>query len=146
MDHRSSSISLYPVGCKRRSCMFTCSVDQGGRRQQIPASLIRTVVVYYTQVSQVRIEGTELRKRYGKKEMKKNVPSLTKWKKRFIHQLVCEQTFCPHFHLWKPSFVRRNCLSYIYGAQFRNGYSCQAAAGTELGKGDTVKRKKKKID
>ena len=49
-------------------------VDQGGSGIQIFSLLIRTVVVYYTQGSQVRIEGTELRKRYGEKEMK-NVPS-----------------------------------------------------------------------
>ena len=46
-------------------------VDQGGCGTQIFALLIHTVVVYYTQVLQVRIEGTELRKRCGKKEMKK---------------------------------------------------------------------------
>ena len=40
--------------------MFRCSVDQGGRGTQIFALLIRTVVVYYKQVLQVRIEGTEL--------------------------------------------------------------------------------------
>ena len=46
-------------------------MDQGGSGIQVFAFLKRTVVVYYTQVPQVRIEGTELRKRYGKKEMKK---------------------------------------------------------------------------
>ena len=60
---------------KRRSCMFRCSVDQGGRGTQIFALLIRTAVVYYTQVLQVRIEGMELRKGTAKKEMEKNVPS-----------------------------------------------------------------------
>ena len=34
VDRRSSSISLYPVGCKRCWYMFTCSVDQGSRRQR----------------------------------------------------------------------------------------------------------------
>ena len=66
----SSSISLHPVGCKRRLCMFRCSVDQGGSGIQVFALLIRTVVVYYTQVSQVRVEGTEQRKRYDKKKKK----------------------------------------------------------------------------
>ena len=55
--------------------MFSCSVDQGGSAIRIFAWLIRTVVEYYTQVSQVRIEGTELRKKYGKKRNEKNVPS-----------------------------------------------------------------------
>ena len=51
-------------------------MDQGGRSTQIFALLIRTVVVYYTQVLQVRIEGTGRRKRYGKKRNeKKDVPS-----------------------------------------------------------------------
>ena len=59
--------------------------EAGGSGVQILALLIRTVVVYYTQVSQVRIEGTELRKRYGKK-MKK-VPSVEKKKK--IHSSAC---------------------------------------------------------
>ena len=61
--------------------MFRCSVDQGGSGIQVFALLIRTVVVYYTQVSQVRIEGTELRKRYGKKEMKKMCHLLLSGKK-----------------------------------------------------------------
>ena len=90
MDRRSSSISLYAVGCKRRSFMFTCSVDQGGARLEVafrflPRLQIGTVVVCYTQVSQVRIEGTELRKRYGKKEMKKNVPSRAR---KFLVQIA----------------------------------------------------------
>ena len=50
-------------------------MDQEGRSTQIFALLIRTVVVYYTQVLQVRIEGMELQKGTAKKEMKKNVPS-----------------------------------------------------------------------
>ena len=37
----------------------------------LPCLQLRTVVLYYTQVSQVRIEGTKRRKRYGEKEMKK---------------------------------------------------------------------------
>ena len=65
-DGRSSSTSLYPIGCKRHSCMFTYAF-RGWRRLQaafrfLPCLQIRTVV-YYTQVSQVRFEGTELRKR-----------------------------------------------------------------------------------
>ena len=75
MDRQFSAISLYAVGCKRRLCMFTCSMDQGCSGTQIFALLIRTVVVYYTQVLQVRIEGMELQKGTAKKEMKKNVPS-----------------------------------------------------------------------
>ena len=51
--------------------MFRCSVDQGGRGTQIFALLIRTVVVRYTQVLQVRIEGTKLRKGTAKKKLKK---------------------------------------------------------------------------
>ena len=67
--------------------MFTCSVDQGGSGTQIFALLIRTVVVYYTQVLQVRIEGTELRKRYGKKERKKICHLFLSGKK--IHSSAC---------------------------------------------------------
>ena len=51
--------------------MLRCSVDQGGRGTQIFALQIRTVVVYYTQVLQVRIEDTELRKGAAQKEIKK---------------------------------------------------------------------------
>ena len=49
-------------------------MDQGGCGTQIFALQIRTVVVYYTQVLQVRIEGTELWKGTAKKN-EKNVPS-----------------------------------------------------------------------
>ena len=46
-------------------------MDQGGHGTQIFALLIRTVVVYYTHVLQVRIEGTELQKGTAKKKFKK---------------------------------------------------------------------------
>ena len=35
----SSSTSLYLIGCKRHSCMFTCSVDEGGCKRHSDSCL-----------------------------------------------------------------------------------------------------------
>ena len=71
----SSIIFDLSVSSRLQALLVHVHVFRGSRRHgsgiQIFALLIRTVVVHCTQVSQVRIEGTELWKRYGKKEMKK---------------------------------------------------------------------------
>ena len=75
MDRRSSPSSLYPVGCNRHSCMFTFSVDEGSCKWHSDSCLAFKYARLYTthryRRCKVRFEGTELRKSYGKKEMKK---------------------------------------------------------------------------
>ena len=68
MDRQFSAIDLYPVGSSVvRACSGVPLIKEAAG-PQIFALLIRTVVVYYTQVLQVRIEGTELRKGTAKKK------------------------------------------------------------------------------
>ena len=89
MDRRSSSTSLYPVGRNRHPCMFTCSAYEGSCKRHSDSCLAFKYELLYTthryRRCKMRFEGTELRKRYGKKEMKnvpKNVPSLSKRNKK----------------------------------------------------------------
>ena len=71
MDRQLSAIDLYPVGSGVvRACSGVPWIKEAASLRFF-ALLIRTVVVYYTQVLQVRIEGTKLRKGMAKKEMKK---------------------------------------------------------------------------
>ena len=125
-DGRSSSTSLYPVGCKRHLCMFTCSVDQGGCKRSafrfLPCLQIRTVVVYYTQVSQVCIEGTELWKRYGKKEMKKMCHLFLSERKK-KDSLVSLSVSKPSARASSCGSRASYCLPFLHGARFRNVYT-----------------------
>ena len=82
-DGRSSSTSLYPIGCKRHSCMFTCSADEGGCKWHSDSCLAFKYARLYTTH---RYRRCVLKVRsYGKgraKKKRKNVPSLSKRNKK----------------------------------------------------------------
>ena len=91
------------------SSRLRCSVDQGGRGPQIFALLIRTVVVYYTQVLQVRIEGTELRKGTAKKKWKKSVPSRAR---KFFVQIALSKAVS-FFFFSHPTLLKLHVLGLL---------------------------------
>ena len=95
---RSICIQLDAIAV--RACSHVPWIKEAASGIQILAlPLITHGCSISTQVSQVRIEGTERRKGTAKKEMKKNVSSLSKRKKVLFFSLSVSKPFALHFHL-----------------------------------------------
>ena len=96
-DGRSSSTSLYPIGCKRHSCMFTCSMDDGDCKRHSDLCLAFKYARLYTTH---RYRRCVLKVRsYGKGRAKKkwnNVPSFSKRNKKdsFVSVSVSKPSAC----------------------------------------------------